>query len=249
MERKGCSLKYKHGDPLISDNRWFNSASFLAFYSLIGIAGTLLFGMNRYRIHHRHRLKGLTRAVTVSNHTMFLDPVLMSAAVLPNRMYQTLLEETVCTPFVGTFTRLLGGMPVPHGDPRMTQLFHGAATALNQRRFLHFYPEGECYLYNAQPNKFHCGAFITAAVLNVPVVPMATVFQKNGNKPFVHLYILEPMNPKDFGVIDSDGSINIRQAKQFAENVRQRICKEISLRGGTGEYYKGHLERIRGINA
>lgn len=122
-------MKYKHGDLLVSDNRWFQSASFLTFYSVIGIAGGLLFGMNRYRIHNRFRLKGVDKAVTVSNHTMLLDPVLMSAAVLPGRMYQTLLEETVCAPLVGTLTRLLGGMPVPHGDIHLKRLHEGATAA------------------------------------------------------------------------------------------------------------------------
>lgn len=241
-------MKYKRGDALVSGNKWFQSASFLTFYSVIGIASGLLYGMNRYRIHNRFRLGEVDKAITVSNHTMFLDPVLMSAAVLPGRMYHTLLEETVCAPFVGTLTRLLGGMPLPRGDVHMRRTHEGASVALEHRRFLHFYPEGECYLYSSKPNRFHAGAFVTAAKLNVPVIPMATVFKEGGARPVVHLYVLEPVHPRQFGVLNEDGSVNMAAAKNFAETVRLRIEREIKLRGGTGAYYKGHLERIAGIN-
>jgi len=242
-------MSYKHGDDLISKNMWFRSASFLTFYSLIGIANFIFYGINHFKIHNKHRLKGIKKAITVSNHTLFFDPLLIEAAIFPKRMYQTLLEDTVATPFVGTFTRLLGGMPVPKNDIRMKKLCHGASVALKYRDFLHFYPEGECYLYNDKPEKFHAGAFITAAFLDVPIIPMATVFKKNGVKPLVHLYILEPLKPRDFGLINSDGLINIKAAREFAENVRQLIINEIVKHNGTGVYSKGQMKRIPGINS
>ncbi|MBO5137283.1 MAG: 1-acyl-sn-glycerol-3-phosphate acyltransferase [Spirochaetaceae bacterium] len=239
---------YKPGDSIVSKNIFFRCASFLTFYSLIGIATCLTFGLYSFKVHNRHRLCSLTKAVTVSNHTMLLDPVFMNIVTRPYHLYQTLLEKTVCSPFIGTFTRLLGGVPIPRRDFNGCKLYSGAKEALRQRRFLHFYPEGECYIYNACPKPFHAGAFITAAVLNVPVVPIATVFKDNGKRPKIHLYILEPINTKDFNVIKADGTVDSVAARNFAEEVRKRIAREITNNKGTGKYYKGHMKRIAGIN-
>lgn len=241
-------MKYKHGDKIVQDNKWFRSASFLTFYSLFGIACTFFYGLNNYRIHNRHNLSKVKKAITVSNHTMFLDPVLISSAVFPYRTYQTLLEESVKAPFIGTLTRLLGGIPIPVNDQNLNALYEGSMKALKKGKYLHFYPEGECYIYNDNPKRFHAGAFVIAALLDIPVIPMATLFKKAGKRPYVHLYILEPMFPSDFNIIKSDGAIDISAAKIFAAETRTKICAEINKHGGTGQYCKGHLPRIKGIN-
>ena len=241
-------MKYKHGDKIVKDNKWFKSASFLIFYPVFGLACTFLYGINSYRIHNRHKLSKVSKAITVSNHTLFWDPILMCCAAFPHRIYQTLLEQTVQAPVIGTFTRLLGGIPIPLNDTNLNYLQEGCRKVLQKARYLHFYPEGECYLYNDNPKRFHAGAFVISALLDVPVIPMATIFTKTKNRPFIHLYILEPVYPSKFNIIKEDGTIDISSAKLFAEETRKKIYDEIIKHGGTGEFYKGQLKRIKGIN-
>ena len=67
----------------------------------------------RISIEGRENLRGLGRAILVSNHTLLLDPGLIAHAIRPRRTYFTMLEETALIPFLGTFVRLLGGVPIP----------------------------------------------------------------------------------------------------------------------------------------
>lgn len=241
-------MAYEPGDKLIVNSRWFRLAAFLSFYSLIVPAYILVWALYRSRIHGRKNLKAVKEGITVSNHTVLLDPVLVAASFFPDKPFQTLLEATVRAPFVGTLTRLLGGVPVPRRDIHMNFMKEACGEAFRRNKKIHFYPEGECYLYNNSPKKFHSGAFLLSASLNVPIIPMATVFKKRRCRPTVHLYILEPVYPSDYNVCDKDGVVNQQAVKEYAEAVRQKIVDKIIQEQGIGDYYKGAMDRIPGIN-
>ncbi len=242
-------MAYKHGDKLIPTDPWFRMAAFLTFYSLIVPASVLVWALYRNKIRGRKNLRCVSHAITVSNHTLLLDPVMMVSTVFPGHFFQTLLEATVCAPVVGTLTRLLGGVPIPRGDVHFSALKEGCQEAFRRNKFIHFYPEGECYLYNACPRKFHPGAFFLSASLDVPIIPMATVFHKRRCRPTVHLHVLEPVYPADYNVRREDGSIDQTALRHYMDAVRQLIVDKIQQEQGTGIYYKGAMDRIRGINA
>ena len=242
-------MGYKHGDKIVSTNKWFKAASFITFYGVIIVPASIVaFVMYRYRVHGRYNLKKVPKAITVSNHTLFFDPVIIATTPIPKRPYQTLLESTVCAPFVGTLTRLLGGVPIPRRDMGFKSLLEGCKTIFEKNNYLHFYPEGECYLYNGVPKKFHDGAFYIAAKMGLPVVPMATVFRKKGTRPAASLYIMEPVYPGKYEVFNCDGSLNEQNLKAFTNDIQQIITNKIVAENGSNEFYKGHLERIKGIN-
>lgn len=146
-------MAYKHGDKLIARSRWFRLAAFMTFYPLIVPAYILVWALYRSRVYGRKTLRSVENAITVSNHTVLLDPVLIAASFFPDKPFQTLLEATVCAPFVGTLTRLLGGVPVPRRDIHCEFLKEGCTEAFRRKKKIHFYPEGECYLYNNNPKK------------------------------------------------------------------------------------------------
>lgn len=251
-------MAYKRGRPLIDCSLPFRIASVLTFYPIVAIAQTynaLLLG-TRYK--NRQKLRGVSRAVLVSNHTTFLDPVLVSGAVWPLLTWHTLLEATVETPFLGTFTRLLGGIPVPRGKSGFRALLESCKTALQYRRFIHFYPEGECFLYNQRIQDFKSGAFRIAAELDVPVIPLVTVFSTGPFKPFSFLgrtvpletmTVLDPVYPASYVRRDSKGEITAESVKEFAEAVRRLMQEAIDRRGGSPAFYRGRMERLKGINA
>ena len=244
-------MAYKKGDSLIRKNPLFILASHLTFYTVIPIAWFIFYGLYRGKIRGRWRIKDFLKenkngkAIMVSNHTTFFDPILTSASIMPYCMYHTLLEATVCTPFLGTFIQLLGGMPVPRGRNSTERFTEGVKLALTKRPFVHVYPEGECFVHNQQVQKFHRGAFLISKELNIPIIPAVTVFKEpisilgwKSRRPKVEFHILEPIYPQNF--VDE---------KEFAEFTQKTIQAKIDKCNGTNRFYKGRMERIGGINA
>lgn len=241
-------MAYKRGGPLIVPSKCFQLAAHMVFYAAWPIAWTVEFFLYRHSVHGRYQLKKLRKthkkALIVSNHTTPLDPVLMCTAVWPKPIWHTLLEATVCTPFLGTLIQLLGGMPVPSGRNSVDRFLTYIDKALKERPYLHIYPEGECYIQNQEVNRFHQGAFLASMKYNLPIIPIATVFTEpktilgwKSPRPRATLYILDPIFPDQF-----------TNAKEYAEFARQKIQAEIYKRGGTNAYSKGHMARIEGVN-
>jgi 1-acyl-sn-glycerol-3-phosphate acyltransferase len=260
---EGELMPYKHGRPVIDLSVFFRTASALGFYLTLPIAFLFNFIHLFTRYKNRFRLYGIRRAITVSNHTTFLDPVKIAALVLPHLIYQTLLEATVESPVLGTYTRILGGVPIPRGIKGYKKILEICNKAFKYRRYLHFYPEGECYLYNQQINSFKAGAFYIAARLNLPVFPLVTVFSEGRlkhNTPFARkfpketLVVLDPLFPEQFVRYKDSGEIDMDSIREFAEAVRRQMQQEIDRRHaedprwGTMAYYKGKMDRIKGIN-
>ncbi len=244
-------MPYRKGRPIIEKSILFRIACTLTFYPVLIIGYIVYYVLYRSSIFGRTKLKNTKKAVLVANHTTFLDPLLISAVVYPRCTYHTMLEETVLSPFLGTFTRLLGGAPLPMGMRALHNLPSECDKGFKFRRYVHFYPEGECFLHNQDIKPFHPGAFLVAAELNIPVFPLVTVFneRKNGKKPQINLYVLDPIYPEAFGCVDKEtGKANFKAVRRFAEHVRGVMRLEIEKRGGTNKFYKGQLERIAGIN-
>lgn len=242
-------MAYKPGDDIVSTSIVFKIASFIVFYILLyPLAWIVCKVWYRFKIHGQQNLKGISKAVSVSNHTMFFDPVIIATVFFPKRVHQTLLEATVTAPFLGTLTRLLGGVPIPRRDTGFAALKKGGEVIFKNGGYFHFYPEGECYLYNNVPKKFHPGAFVISVLLDVPVVPIVSVFHEKGKRPSVDIFVMEPVYPNDFGVLQKDNSINKDALNTYIDAVYSKILKKIQDEKGTGTYYRGAMERIPGIN-
>jgi len=250
-------MPYKHGRPVIDLSLPFRLASALTFYCVYPIAMCYNFIQHLTVYKHRWRLHGIRKAITVSNHTTFLDPVKITGLVLPSLIYQTLLEATVEFPVLGTFTRLLGGVPLPRGRSSYSKLYEICQRSFKYRRFLHFYPEGECFLYNQKINKFQTGAFRLAAELDIPVVPLVTVFSEGPFKPWSFwgrslpketFVVMEAVYPARYVRRDENNEISAESIREFAEAVRQKMQDEIDRRHGSCAFYRGQMERIKGLN-
>ena len=244
-------MAYKKGDSLIRKNPFFRLASHLTFYSVLPIAWLIFFGLYRGKVRGRWRIKDFLKenkngkAIMVSNHTTFFDPILTSLSIVPYCMYHTLLEATVCTPFLGTFIQLLGGMPVPRGRNASERFTEGIKLALTKRPLVHVYPEGECFVHNQNVEKFHRGAFVVAKELPDKVHLFViqekepiSIFGWKSRRPKAEFHILPPIYPSQF-----------ENPKDFAEFVQKTVQAEIDRCNGTNRFYKGRMERIGGINA
>jgi 1-acyl-sn-glycerol-3-phosphate acyltransferase len=258
-------MAYRRGDPLINFSPLFRFAALvLVTLVVVLVFSLIIFPLYLTRFEVRKKLlifKG--RAIVVANHTTFLDPVVIVAACFPRPIYQTLLEATVTTPFLGTLTRLLGGVPLPPGRRGLEKIIATAETAFKHRHFFHFYPEGELSLNNQKIEPFKFGAFYAAARLDVPIFPVVSIFEEGRLKPGTFfarklpkqtIAVLDAIDPKDFVRHNENGEINMASVEEFAEAVRRLMQAEIDRRhaqnprAGTQAYYKGKAPRIKGIN-
>jgi 1-acyl-sn-glycerol-3-phosphate acyltransferase len=189
--------------------------------------------------------------------------------VRPRLIFQALLEGTVEFPVLGTYTRLLGGVPIPRGRSGYRKILEICRRAFKYRRYLHFYPEGECFLYNQRIREFQSGAFRIAAELDIPIIPLVTVFSNGlfegrglfgGRGPFrpwsfwgrslpiEKLVVLDPVYPAQYIRRDGKGEITTESVREFAEAVRLKMQREIDRRKGSTAFSRGQMDRIKGLN-
>jgi len=250
-------MPYKHGRPVIDFSIFFRIASTLTLFFIIPIAMLINYLMFFTKYKNRFLIYDIRRAITVSNHTTFLDPAKIAWLSYPRFIFQTLLEGTVEFPFLGTFTRLLGGVPIPRGITGYRKILESCDQAFKYRKFMHFYPEGECFLYNQNIKEFKTGAFRIAAELDIPVLPMVTVFSEGlfrpwsfwgGTHPNETLIILKPEYPSRYVKRNEKGELIPDSIREFAQAVRQKMQAEIDKRGGSSAFYRGQMKRIKGVN-
>jgi 1-acyl-sn-glycerol-3-phosphate acyltransferase len=222
-----------------------------------------LYGWVIYRIRFigRENLHGLRGAVLVSNHTLLFDPGIIAHAIRPRRTYFTMLEETALVPFLGTFVRLLGGVPIPERAGALRTLDTAARSALSDLGFIHFFPEGECYEGNQDIMPFHWGAFLLAARLGVPVVPITTVLHERRWRglltvrilgravrvpPRVTIVIGSPMAAPSLGALPgTPRPPTLKEAAAaWGSDVRATMQAVIDREGGSRSLFRGQMPRM-----
>ena len=234
---------------------------FVPFIVVFRIVLTLVmlfdWSIYRIRIRGRQNLRRVRRSVLVSNHTLLLDPGIIAHALAPCRTYFTMLEETALVPFLGTFVRLLGGVPIPERAGALRTLDSAARFALSSTGFIHFFPEGECYVGNQQIMPFHWGAFLLAARLGVPVVPVTTVLHERRWRgktflrflghtvrlpPRVTIVVGEPCAAPARGGFPA-GSLK-NTAAAWARAVHDAMQAVIDQEGGSRSLFRGMMPRM-----
>ncbi len=251
-------MAYRKGGPLMPFTPGFIPFS-VVFH--LALAAVRVYGRVVYRIRFRGRgnLRGIRRAVLVSNHTLLFDPGIIAHALRPRRTYFTMLEETALVPFLGTFVRLLGAVPIPESVGGLRTLDTAARSALGLLGYIHFFPEGECYEGNQDLMPFHAGAFLLAARLRVPVVPLTTVLHERRWRgsttvrilgrtvrlpPRVTIVIGEPSHAP---AARPAGSRRLRladMAEAWAEQVRRTMQDVIDREGGSRSLFRGQMPRL-----
>ena len=249
-------MAYRKGANIIGFTPRF--LPFIILYHLV-VAGMRIVDLlvYRLRIEGRDNLPREGGAFLVSNHTLLLDPGILAHAIRPRRTYFTMLEETALIPFLGTFVRLLGGVPIPECRGALRALDTAARAALREVGFIHFFPEGECYRENQEIRPFRPGAFLLACRLNAPVVPITTVLHETrwrgrhsvrlaGKEvhlpPRITIVIGAPVPPASSGV--GDGVSLKRAARTLGEQVRACMQATIDREKGSKTLYRGIMPRL-----
>jgi 1-acyl-sn-glycerol-3-phosphate acyltransferase len=247
----------RRGAPFVVFPPRFPSSAILyhVFLAAVRLVDVTLFGL---RVHGREHLRGVCSAILVSNHTLVLDPGLLAHALRPRRVYFTMLEETALIPILGTFVRLLGGVPLVRGS--LSQREGLIDEALRQLGLVHFFPEGECYLRNQQIQPFRRGAFHAALHRGLPVIPVTTVLRERawplwrrlGLPPRVTVVIGGPRQPAGVpGGTCASGNPSATSASgtrsiedEWARRVRVEMQAVIDREGGCKTIGRGQMPRL-----
>lgn len=253
-------MAYRTGARIIGFTPSFLPFTIL-FAFVIGVMRIFDWLVYRIRIEGRENVRTLGRAVLVSNHTLLLDPVIVAHAIGPRRTYFTMLEDTALIPFLGTFVRLLGGVPIPERPGALRALDGAAREAMGLLGLIHFFPEGECYRGCQEIQPFHPGAFLMACRLNAPVVPVTTVLHERrwaGRSVFhilghtlrlpprVVVEIGAPVHPP-LAVVPAgqeSGFTLKKAARSLAMQVHDLMQETIDRRGGSKTLYRGMMPRL-----
>ena len=194
-------------------------------------------------------------AILVSNHTMLMDPAVIAHALGRRRTYFTMLEETALIPYLGTFVRLLGALPIPEGPGALLSMESAARRALSELGLLHFFPEGECYRWSQDIQPFRPGAFLLACRLGLPVIPMTTVLHERRWRgrtcvrvlgrtvpvpPVVTVIIGRPIWP----AVAPDAPALRGAALRMGAQVRVLMQETIDGQGGSRDIYRGRMPRL-----
>jgi 1-acyl-sn-glycerol-3-phosphate acyltransferase len=237
---------------------------FLAMFQLVMLPVRLVNWLfYRTSFVGRENLRAITKAILVSNHTMLMDPAVIAHALGSRRTYFTMLEETALIPYLGTFVRLLGALPIPEGVGSLLALESAARRALAQLGFLHFFPEGECYTWSQDIQPFRPGAFLIACRLGLPVIPMTTVLHERRWRgrhsirllgktvplpPVVTVVIGKPVWPPQATSALGGEQQTLHAlrgaALRMSVQVREIMQDSVDRLGGSREIYRGRMPRL-----
>jgi len=252
-------MAYRRGDPFVNSSLRFRLASHFTYFAVLWPVLFVSYVVYHLRVKHRRNLRHARPAFLVSNHTLLLDPGILSAVVYPFRTLYTMLEETALIPALGTFVRLLGAVPIPEDPGQFRRFEREVRGALDRLGLVHFFPEGECFLWNQEVQPFRPGVFLLAARLRVPVIPVATVLRGRSwnGRPYLRLLGRKvPVPPRATVVIGrplhpegrrpgSPGSLRAA-AESLRRRTRDEIQAAIDREGGSRGIYRGQMPRVAG---
>ncbi|MDX2446798.1 MAG: lysophospholipid acyltransferase family protein [Desulfobacterales bacterium] len=181
--------------------RFLQLLFFLVYSPLIIIYNFVVFGL---KIEGRENLKRASQrgCILISNHSLYLDPAVISNTFFPHRCYYFALKSHFHHPLGGAIIRLMGGIPIP--DVReMRRAEKTTRKALDRGYNVLFFPEGEMNHLSQEVAPFQSGAFYQALHLNATIIPVTlihrprVVFGKEISKYFIRVKCIvgEPFEP------------------------------------------------------
>jgi 1-acyl-sn-glycerol-3-phosphate acyltransferase len=190
------------------DTSWpfrFKSALlYLGIFTLVFFISPLRFGLRieGRRLLKKHRSLFRNGAMTVSNHVLRWDLLIILQAIRYRRLYFPAWKENLTGPD-RKLIRLVGGIPVPDKIHTL-KYFNQAFEELHRRKkWLHVFPEGSNWHYYQPIRPFKKGMFTLAYQYNLPVIPLAFSYREprglykliKKNYPLITLRIGEPLLP------------------------------------------------------
>lgn len=153
--------------------------AFIWYFLVFLIAPIVTFVAYGVRIKGRRNLKKLkTGAISISNHCLYMDCVLVAQSLMPKKVYYTTLESNLRLPVIGHIVKALGGLPICSRPSMQIEFNRSVSKILKKGNIVHFMPEGSIWPYYEKIRPFKKGAFHYAVQNDVPIVPICINFRQ-----------------------------------------------------------------------
>ena len=141
-------------------------------------------------------------AITIANHVFMWDYLCVLKAIRPHLQYHPGWKTNFEGPN-GPLIRWVGGIPIPTDNRRAMGKFQQAiGQVLEEKKWLHFFPEGSMWFYYPDIRPLKKAVFKYAVRYNKPVIPITLSFRERKGltrlftkTPCVDLHIGEPLFP------------------------------------------------------
>lgn len=128
------------------------------------------------KVFHRFKVEGAPHlpatgpVIVVSNHTNFIDPIVVGCSILQRQVYFMAKEELFRIPLLGHLIQKLGAFPIRRGKFDRVAL-RAAFAVLKQGKTLGMFPEGTRHKDN-KLHPLHQGVSLLAVETNAQILPM-----------------------------------------------------------------------------
>lgn len=172
--------------------------------------------------------------ISVSNHVLYNDPLIVSDALFPRRALFTMHLAHLKIPLVGRFLRLMGAFPLP--PKAVKKIDKSIQAALLDGWIVHFFPEGRLMHCNQTVQRFRDGAFFYAVQNQVPVLVITTKLQLRNFRgkpchwlpPKVQMIISEPIFPPAWRDLPAESAQIKFLTKYCYEQMQKELEKPVS---------------------
>ena len=223
-----CKFEITEDYKFVHDNFLFNTCSNLLYaiaFPIVLFINKFFFG---FTIEGKENIENIdTGKITVSNHIHPMDCTMVGLGNFPNKTFFTSLETNFKIPIVRRIIKLLNAIPIPKNIKYTKKFMDSIDTLLQNKKTIHFYPEGSLWPYYKKIRHFKNGAFDFAVRNNVPIVPMVFKYTKPKSisniiktKPLIKLVILEPVYPNR--ILSRKESVN-----ELKDRVRNSMTAEL----------------------
>lgn len=139
----------------------------------------LLFFKHGLIVKGKRNLKrlGKSGAVSIANHVLPLDGVMVAMSVMPKRVIFHSLEENFGLPVVRHLLKMLGAIPIPNQITARAAYIKATNEFLANGKVVQIYPEASLWPNYDGIREFKTGAFHFAAKNNVPILPINLHFR------------------------------------------------------------------------
>ena len=215
-----------------------NFVYYIIAYPILKLVAKIVYDLE---IEGKENLRDLKEGViTVSNHVLFLDCVMIGLAYGLKKVYFTTREGSFKIPGVRRLIKLLRAVPIPDSIKNKEYFLNAIDDILNSGKSIHLYPEASLFPYYNKIRHFKNGAFNIAVKNNKKIVPIVITFREpRGFRRFIKykkdvtLTVLEPIDPPKTG--DTKQKIEVlkeqvyENMKRVNEDKKEQIKNEVKI--------------------
>ncbi|NLJ82948.1 MAG: 1-acyl-sn-glycerol-3-phosphate acyltransferase [Bacteroidales bacterium] len=173
---------YDENYTYLETNLWFRFKRFLfqiAFNVIALPIASLRFGLKVEGKKNIRKNKKILKQgfVSVSNHVLYWDYLVLQAAMFPYKAYTPAWEVNMSISMRHIY-KLSGAIPIPKSNKAKLKFAESMNEAIKRKKWLHVYAEGSMWYHYVPIRPFKKGAFLFAYTNQIPVPPIVFTFRK-----------------------------------------------------------------------